>query len=186
MELFDSEKCSVFLKTKEQFGGCSNMCAGFPIVIEGVHALTSEALFQAMKYPDNPKAQESILTQRSPIAAKMKSRSYQKYARKDWLEINLEVMDWCIRVKLSQNYEAFKAVLLSTGEKPIVELSYKDKFWGACPDGNGFLKGKNHLGRQLQSLREECKVKSRKEMQNVPAPRIDNFLIYDKQIGGGE
>jgi ribonuclease HI len=44
-------------------------------------------------------------------------------------------------------------LLDETGELPIVELSYKDGFWGARPD-SGVLAGVNMLGRLWMALRE--------------------------------
>jgi hypothetical protein len=46
----------VFYKAKEVFGGLSNMAGGFPLVVNGIHILTSEALYQACYFPPPPGA----------------------------------------------------------------------------------------------------------------------------------
>jgi predicted NAD-dependent protein-ADP-ribosyltransferase YbiA (DUF1768 family) len=59
----------VFKKTKEAFGGLSNMAAGYPIKINRVPILTSEALYQACRFPLLPEIQQLILDAKSPMAA---------------------------------------------------------------------------------------------------------------------
>ena len=56
-----------FGKTKEAFGGLSNMAAGFPIRVNGVRILTSEALYQACRFPHLPHVQRLIIAQVSPM-----------------------------------------------------------------------------------------------------------------------
>lgn len=64
-----------FRKTKEEYGGLSNMAAGFPIELNGVRILSSEALYQAMRFPNHPDYQKEIIQQRSPMTAKMISKN---------------------------------------------------------------------------------------------------------------
>jgi len=75
--------------------------------------------------------------------------------RGDWADLTKEVricsMLWVLELKLS-NYREFKKALLATGDKPIVEVSRKDDFWGCIPDGD-YLTGKNILGQLLTDLR---------------------------------
>lgn len=41
----------VVYKTKEDFGGLSNMASGYPLQINGVRILITEALYQACRFP---------------------------------------------------------------------------------------------------------------------------------------
>ena len=41
IRVYDCASSSVFLKTKEKFGGLSNMAAGFPLVVNSVPVRTS-------------------------------------------------------------------------------------------------------------------------------------------------
>ena len=74
-----------------------------------------------------------ILGQKSPMTAKMKAKPYRNDSRPDWDEVRVEVMRWYLHVKLVQHWEKFGNLLLSTGNRPIVEESGRDQFWGAKP-----------------------------------------------------
>ena len=63
-----------FRKTDEEFGGLSNMAPGYPLRINGTLIFTSEALYQACRFPHRPEVQRLIISQTSPMTAKMKSK----------------------------------------------------------------------------------------------------------------
>ena len=67
-------------------------------------------------------------------------------------------MRWSLRVKLAQNQTTFGQLLLATGNKPIVEESAKDQFWGAKVQNGDALMGVNVLGRLLMELREQLRA----------------------------
>src|SRR5262249_15310477 len=119
MESFDTVTyqrgdCVVFCKTKEAFGGLSNMAAGDPLDVNGLDILTSEALYQACRFPQRPDVQKMILAERSPMGAKMRSKPYRtEHTRRDWEQVNVVIMHWCLRVKLAQNWKTFGDLLLS-------------------------------------------------------------------------
>ena len=141
----------VVYKTKEDFGGLSNMASGYPLQINGVRILTTEALYQACRFPHMPEVQREIIGQYSPMTAKMKSKPHRKDSRPDWDDVRYKVMRWCLRVKLAQNYEEFGRLLLATRDRPIVEQSRKDDYWGAklADEVGDTLVGQNVLGRLL-------------------------------------
>ena len=129
------------------------MCAGFPLEVLGVSIRTSEALYQAMRFPQSPEIQREILDERSPMAAKMRSKKYQpRYLRADWDELRVEIMWWVLNVKLLQNSTSFGTLLKKSGSAAIVEESAKDSFWGATRVGDHHV-GANTLGRLLMNLR---------------------------------
>ena len=68
---YDRPESVVFLKTKDAFGGLSNMASGFPLSVNGIHIRTCEALYQACRFPHLPEVQELIIAQKSPMTAKM-------------------------------------------------------------------------------------------------------------------
>jgi len=175
----------VVYKTREAFGGLSNMASGYPLEINGVRILTTEALYQACRFPHLPDVQLEIIGQHSPMTAKMKSKPYRKDSRPDWDEVRYKIMRWCLRVKLAQNHEEFGRLLLATHDQPIVEQSRKDDYWGAkLADGVGeTLIGQNILGRLLMELREKLKEDSEGTLRTVPAPGIPDFLLLGKPIG---
>src|SRR2546421_6292673 len=93
---YHKNECAVFLKTKEQFGGLSNMAGGYPLFINGIRIPTSEALYQACRFPHKPEIQKLILGQASPMTAKMVSKPHRKDSRTDWDEVRVEIMHWCL------------------------------------------------------------------------------------------
>ncbi len=174
----------VIYKTKEDFGGLSNMASGYPLHINGVRILTTEALYQACRFPHMPEVQREIIGQHSPMTAKMKSKPHRKDSRPDWAEVRYKVMRWCLRVKLAQNYEEFGRLLLATRDRPIVEQSRKDDYWGAklTSETGDTLIGQNVLGRLLMELREKLKLDEEGALKAVPPLGIPDFLLLDKPI----
>lgn len=174
----------IVYKTKEAFGGLSNMASGYPLQINGIRILTTEALYQACRFPHMPEVQREIIGQHSPMTAKMKSKPYRKNSRSDWDEVRYKVMRWCLRVKLAQNYGEFGRLLLATENRSIVEQSRKDDYWGAKPtDELGeTLAGQNVLGRLLMELREKLKGDSEERLKIVPPLGIPDFMLLGKSI----
>ncbi len=177
------DKCAIFLKTAEHFGGLSNMAGGYPLSINGIQIPTSEALYQACRFPHKPDLQKIIIGQKSPMTAKMKSKPFRNESRTDWNEKRIEIMWWCLRVKLAQNWQKFGDLLLSTEDKPIVEESYRDQFWGARPNGPEMLVGLNVLGQLLTTLREKLKGLDSHELLTIEPPELTQFFLINKLVG---
>ena len=180
--IYDPEASIVFCKTKERFGGLSNMAAGFPLIVNGIHIRTSEALYQACRFPYRGDVQKLVIAERSPMTAKMRGKKFLNDTRSDWNSLRTTIMRWCLRVKLAQNWKSFGALLRKTSDLPIVELSSKDDFWGAKMTEEGSLVGANVLGRLLMALREEFFEEHQDDIQTVEPPEINDFLLYGKPI----
>lgn len=181
LRTYRAEEIISFRKTAEAFGGLSNMAPGFPIRVAGVHLRTSEALYQACRFPHMPEVQKLIVSEVSPMTAKMRSKPHRKDSREHWDKIRVPIMKWCLRVKLAQNWNTFGELLLQTEDKPIVEDSRKDAFWGAIKNSEGTFQGCNILGRLLMELRE--KLKSEPEnLKKVEPVKIPQFLLLGRQI----
>jgi len=179
---YDRSTSVVFLKTKEAFGGLSNMAGGFPIRVNGIRVLTSEALYQACRFPHRPEIQRLIIEQTSPMTAKMKGKPHRDDTRPDWDSVRVRIMRWCLRAKLVQNLGEFSRLLLATGTRPIVEESRKDDFWGAKPDETGGLLGQNVLGRLLMELREEVRTRPRDQWNALAPLAIPNFWFLGEPM----
>ncbi len=175
-------ECITFRKTAEKFGGLSNMAGGYLLNVNGVKILTSEALYQACRFPHLPEVQRLIIAERSPMTAKMKSKPYRNNSRVDWDIVRTKVMRWCLQVKLIQNWEKFSELLLETGDLPIVEDSRKDDFWGAKPEDEEVLTGANVLGRLLMQVREQIKTGEITSGTIIKPLPIQNFLLYGQEI----
>ena len=130
-QLYHRQSCVVFHKTKERYGELSNMASGYPLRVNSVRILTSEALYQACYFPHLPEIQRVIIAQKSPMSAKMQRKKHRKDARPDWDAVRVTIMEWCLQVKLAQHWERFGTLLRSTGYRPIVEQSRRDEFWGS-------------------------------------------------------
>lgn len=170
-----------FRKTGEEFGGLSNMAPGYPITLLGNRIRTVEALYQACRFPHLPDVQAMIMSENSPMTAKMRSKPYRDNSRADWDAVRVPIMKWCLRIKLVNNWERFSALLLKTGNRPIVEDSRKDDFWGAKPEVDN-LEGRNVLGRLLMELRAIL-LSDPAMLQSVKPVPIENFLLLKKPIG---
>lgn len=129
---------------------------------------SSEQLYQASKYSStvmcvpksNPDADPCV---RNRIRARNDARGAkltQKCAveaglvRSDWesKEVRLKAMLWVLELKLYWNPESFGEAL-RRANRPIVEISTKDDFWGCNPCSKGVLRGENHMGRLLMHVR---------------------------------
>lgn len=181
--LYSRSESAVFKKTSEKWGGLSNMAPGYPLVVNGIYIRSSEALYQACRYPDNPEIQRKIISQTSPMTAKMVGKPYRASTRLDWEQKRIVIMKWCLRVKLIQNFGKFSALLKETGNLDIVEHSDKDDFWGAKPIDSDTLKGVNALGRLLMELREVIHKTNKDGFFSISPPRVDNFKLFGEKIG---
>ena len=65
-------------------------------------------------------------------------------------------MRWVLRLKREANAAEIDEVLAKTGERPIVEVSTRDAWWGARPVG-GRYEGHNVLGRFWMELRQQLR-----------------------------
>ena len=135
---------------------------------------TSEHIFQSLKF-DDEEYREVIRNTSTPgkafILARQKIVSGYKWRtdlnhiiskyldkggviRSDWHRIKVDIMLDIIRVKFTQD-EHCKNVLLSTGNRQLIEHTHRDRFWGDGGDGSG----KNMLGKCLMKIRDELKKK---------------------------
>lgn len=180
--IYARNACVSFRSTKEKYGGLSNMAPGFPLRVNNILIRTSEALYQACRFPHLPHVQRLIIGEASPMTAKMKSKPHRKDSRPDWDEVaRLRVMRWCLRVKLGQHWNQFGALLLATGDLPIVEDSHKDDFWGAKPTEDGTLVGRNVLGRMLMELREQRRT-APETLRRIEPPSLSGCLLFGEAI----
>jgi type I restriction enzyme S subunit len=117
------------------------------------------------------------------MTAKMRSKPFRGDTRSDWDLVRVRVMRWCLRVKLAQNWETFRKLLLSTGDMPIVEKKLRrTDYWGASEMPDGTLVGMNVLGRLLMELREELKGEDAESLRSVEPLVIPDFYLFNVPI----
>lgn len=183
------DDCLVVFKVSEAFGGLSNMSNEYPLRVAGLPVRSSEALYQACRYPQRPEWQREILDAPHAMVAKMKAKKEGRRARSrpDWPQVQVEVMRWVLRVKLAQNMLRFGGLLKWSKGRPIVEKSARDRFWGAVEEKDGVLRGENWLGRLLMELREELAARRAAAEEGVllrvPPPAIADFCLLGREIG---
>ena len=178
------ENCAVFFRIREKFGELSNMCNWYPLEVNGIQVRSTEALYQACRYPHRPDWQGEILVASHAMQAKMMAKRQNRRAesRPDWDDVRVPIMKWCLQLKLYQHFGEFYQVLRSTGDRAIVERSSKDRFWGAVLDADGVLRGENVLGQLLTDLRDTAVEWMRgedddEEWRAPAAPNIDGLLL---------
>ena len=111
---------------------------------------TVEHYYQAMKFPDDPMWQEDIRRTPTPARAKKMGLSRDHPLRGDWDTIKERVMKKALLAKFRQN-PGLLSLLQKTGDKPLVEASPGDSYWGAGRTG----KGQNRMGVLLAEVRTE-------------------------------
>ncbi len=148
-----------FTKVDLAYGWLGNMYAA-PIQFEGKEWLTSEALFQALRY-DSEEIREAIRKEKSPMGAKMKAKSFKSEMKVVPMSSeDVENMKKVVRIKFNQHL-VLKSKLKITGEHILVENIGKRNgerhlFWG-MKKVNGEWIGNNLMGKILMEIREEMK-----------------------------
>lgn len=181
MRSYMESEAAVFFRTREKFGSLSNMASDFPVHVGDACFNSSEAYYQALRWPHDPDIQREIATVPTPKASKVLSRRYLDTAREDWMSVRVKAMRIALRAKLIFHRDAMLHVLSQTNDLPIVEKSFRDDFWGALPSPDGSLKGGNVLGRLWMEIRLE--------IRNDPSAYADGSLFVempDHRIFGQE
>lgn len=175
-----------FNKTDELFGGFSNMCGDFPIVINGHRVRTCEHLYQALKFSAHSDIQKQILEKPTPMAAKLfaSKREHVDKIRKDWALIQLEIMDYCLRIKLIYHWVKLGDLLKKTETRDIFKIEArktKSPYWGVVPEGTGF-RGENQLGKLLMRLRNELLGENNEVLRMLVPPPHLNLMFLGSEI----
>ncbi|HSF17849.1 MAG TPA: NADAR family protein [Vicinamibacteria bacterium] len=144
-----------FFSRKKKYSELSNF-APFGFYAEGVHWPTVEHYFQAKKFvgPDLAEHRERIRQAHSPRQAKALGQSRKHPLRSDWDEVKERIMLEALRLKFADSN--LRDLLLSTGDRPLIEASPYDGYWGAGSN----RRGKNRLGQLLVQVRNELRKHS--------------------------
>jgi hypothetical protein len=126
--------------------------SSFAIEWKGKHWMTSEHAYHSEKFTDEQLKEEIRQTRSAHDALKL-SHEHEAAYRPDWAQVKLGVMKDILRVKVAQ-HPYVKRKLLETGEREIIEDSWRDDFWGWGPNKDG----KNHLGKIWMEIRAEAKA----------------------------
>lgn len=121
-----------------------------PVTINNKYYPTTEHYFQSQKFISEPEYMELIRVSATPSIAKKLGSSRNHKLREDWNNVKEDIMLIALRAKFTQHAE-LKQLLLSTGDKILVEHTKNDKYWGDGGDGTGL----NRLGHCLMIIRNE-------------------------------
>jgi ribA/ribD-fused uncharacterized protein len=132
---------------EHDFYPLSNFSA-FTLQWKGRRFDTSEAAYHWEKFPDAPEVQDMILEAPSAHEAFKLAESQRVFRREDWDAVKLDVMRAILRAKVEQ-HEYVRRKLLATGDRLLVEDSWRDDFWGWGPNRDG----QNWLGRLWMETR---------------------------------
>jgi ribA/ribD-fused uncharacterized protein len=138
-----------FYNKYEAFYEFTNFYEFAPFHLDGKEWRSTEHYFQAQKFIGTPYV-EYIRLYGGPRDAFQTARDPEvlKWRRSDWDAVKLDVMYKALLAKFT-GHERLRQLLLSTGNRRLVEHTFNDSFWG---DG-GTGTGQNHLGELLVKVR---------------------------------
>ncbi len=137
-----------FYSVTDEYGEFSNFYE-YEVTIDGKRWPTSEHYFQAMKFEDKNYI-EKIRKTKKPITAAQMGRDRSAKIKRGWDSMRVNVMTAAVRAKFTQHQDLHD-LLLSTGDRKIIEHTSNDDYWG---DG-GDSSGANMLGIILMRIRNE-------------------------------
>lgn len=125
--------------------------SSFRLMWRGIDFDTSEHAYHWEKfYGTDREVQDMIREARSAHDAFKLAESQRMFRRADWDVAKVGVMRDIIRAKAEQ-HEYVRRKLLATGNRELIEDSWRDDFWGWGPNRDG----RNMLGKLWMVLREE-------------------------------
>lgn len=142
---------------EQDFYVLSNFSA-FRVEWEGLTFDTSEAAYHWEKFAiEGDEAAIDIARQvydapSAHEAFKIAERN-RSLRRPDWDEVKVEIMHGILRAKVDQ-HEYVRRKLLATGDRELVENSWRDDFWGWGPNRDG----QNMLGKLWMQVRSELRA----------------------------
>lgn len=166
----DNDKQVFFYE--QDFYVLSNFSA-FQVRSYGIDFATSEHLYHWEKFyggaPHQLEIQREIRFARSAHDAFKIAEKYKASRRTNWDDIKVNIMGCILRAKAEQ-HEYVRRKLLGTGDRELIEDSWRDDFWGWGPNRDG----RNALGKLWMEIREEIRT----------AAPLDNSLTDPSTMEG--
>jgi ribA/ribD-fused uncharacterized protein len=157
---------------EQEFYGLSNFSA-FPVMFDGTRFSTSEHAYHWAKFNTDPILQVKFehFNFSSAHEAFQLAQANKAVRRSDWDLIKFEVMTKILWAKAHQN-EYVMTKLLETGDRELVEDSWRDDVWGWGPNRNG----QNLLGKAWTEVRTHI------ENHTTPFPDEDANLKFGSTL----
>lgn len=142
-----------FYKVDDPYGCFSNF-SPHGIHLLGQDWMTVEHYYQAQKFvgTEDEALIRAIAGAKTPMEAATLGRDRTRHIRQDWEQVKTQIMRQAVLTKFLTHLE-IQSILFSTGDRPIVEDSPTDYYWGCGVEKTG----QNHLGKILMSVRQEIR-----------------------------
>lgn len=146
---------------EQDFYVLSNFSA-FSIKWKGLRFDTSEHLYHWLKFATSPDGRSARPTIADAVMAapsaheafKLAERNRQ-HRRADWDAVKVDLMREVLWAKVVQ-HEYVRRKLLATGDRELVENSWRDDYWGWGPNRDG----QNMLGKLWMEIRAELRLRA--------------------------
>lgn len=131
--------------------------SSFNLQWEGFKYPTSEHAYQAAKFRTLGTGfaiivAADIATAPSAHEAFKLAERHKEFRRPDWDDVKVDTMRAILRAKVDQ-HEYVRRKLLATGDRELIEDSWRDDFWGWGPNRDG----QNMLGKLWMEIRAELR-----------------------------
>lgn len=136
---------------EQDFYPLSNFSA-FSLRWKGLRFDTAEAAYHWEKFPQSPGIRDEIWCASSAHEAFKLAERNKAWRRPDWDQAKVILMRDILRAKAAQ-HEYVRRKLLATGERELIENSWRDDFWGWGPNRDG----QNMLGKLWMEVRAELR-----------------------------
>jgi len=143
---------------EQDFYPLSNF-SSFTLMWKGLRFDTSEAAYHWEKFPGMPIAEEIRKAPSAHVAFKL-AEQYRSARRQDWDDVKVDIMRDILRAKVAQ-HEYVRRKLLATGNRGLIENSWRDDFWGTGPRSTG----QNMLGKLWMQVRAELRAQAGNDRQ---------------------
>lgn len=134
---------------EQEFYPLSNF-SSFAIWFDGDDFRTSEHAYQAQKFKYAFGIFDEIVQARSAHDAYALAQKHKAYQREGWDKMKVPIMKAILWDKLRQ-HKYVEQKLIATGDRQLVEDSWRDDFWGWGPKTDG----QNMLGKLWMQVRDE-------------------------------
>lgn len=143
---------------EQDFYVLSNFSA-FTVWWKGYRFDTSEAVYHWEKFhnadltPFEQAVLDSICYAPSAHEAFKIGQEHKRLRRPEWDDVKVDIMRDILRAKADQ-HEYVRRKLLATGDRELVENSWRDDYWGWGPNKDG----QNMLGKLWVEIRDELRA----------------------------
>lgn len=114
---------------------------------------TTEAAYHWEKFPASMSTRYAICDAKSAHEAFKIAELNKPLRRPDWDQVKVGIMRDILRAKVRQ-HEYVRRKLIATGDRELIEDSWRDDFWGWGPNRDG----QNMLGKLWMEIRAELRA----------------------------